>query len=64
MSQSAPEAGGEIPPASQRGAVVPGLRNEKRGTSARATREGAAVKGDGEAGGAPEASGETPYCAR
>src|SRR5215469_571883 len=36
-----------------------GPRSDKRGTSAGATREGVAVKGDGEAGGAPEASGMT-----
>jgi len=36
----------------------PGGERENR---ARATREGAAVKGEGEAGGAPEASGKTEH---
>ena len=40
-------------PASRRGAVLPGLRSEERGTSEGATREGDAVKGEGEAGGGP-----------
>ncbi len=42
-----------LPHASQRGAALPGLRSEER-----ATREGSAVKRDGEVGGAPEASGK------
>src|SRR5260370_12419720 len=35
-----------VPPASQRGAVPPGLRSEEARNEERATREGGAVKGE------------------
>jgi hypothetical protein len=61
---NAPKAVGtawmDEPRASQRGAVVPGLRSERWGASAQARRDGAAMKGDtGRQAGAPEASGRT-----
>ena len=51
--QDVPPAGPASAPQSQKGTVVPGLRSD--GASGRATREGAAVKRDAEAGAAPGA---------